>query len=1055
MTKKHLKTLALALTTVSVVTYSQEVYGLEREESVKQEQTQSASEDDWFEEDNERKTNVSKENSTVDETVSDLFSDGNSNNSSSKTESVVSDPKQVPKAKPEVTQEASNSSNDASKVEVPKQDTASKKETLETSTWEAKDFVTRGDTLVGFSKSGINKLSQTSHLVLPSHAADGTQLTQVASFAFTPDKKTAIAEYTSRLGENGKPSRLDIDQKEIIDEGEIFNAYQLTKLTIPNGYKSIGQDAFVDNKNIAEVNLPESLETISDYAFAHMSLKQVKLPDNLKVIGELAFFDNQIGGKLYLPRHLIKLAERAFKSNRIQTVEFLGSKLKVIGEASFQDNNLRNVMLPDGLEKIESEAFTGNPGDEHYNNQVVLRTRTGQNPHQLATENTYVNPDKSLWRATPDMDYTKWLEEDFTYQKNSVTGFSNKGLQKVRRNKNLEIPKQHNGITITEIGDNAFRNVDFQSKTLRKYDLEEIKLPSTIRKIGAFAFQSNNLKSFEASEDLEEIKEGAFMNNRIGTLDLKDKLIKIGDAAFHINHIYAIVLPESVQEIGRSAFRQNGALHLMFIGNKVKTIGEMAFLSNKLESVNLSEQKQLKTIEVQAFSDNALSEVVLPPNLQTIREEAFKRNHLKEVKGSSTLSQITFNAFDQNDGDKRFGKKVVVRTHNNSHMLADGERFIIDPDKLSSTMVDLEKVLKIIEGLDYSTLRQTTQTQFREMTTAGKALLSKSNLRQGEKQKFLQEAQFFLGRVDLDKAIAKAEKALVTKKATKNGHLLERSINKAVLAYNNSAIKKANVKRLEKELDLLTDLVEGKGPLAQATMVQGVYLLKTPLPLPEYYIGLNVYFDKSGKLIYALDMSDTIGEGQKDAYGNPILNVDEDNEGYHTLAVATLADYEGLYIKDILNSSLDKIKAIRQIPLAKYHRLGIFQAIRNAAAEADRLPPKTPKGYLNEVPNYRKKQVEKNLKPVDYKTPIFNKALPNEKVDGDRAAKGHNINAETNNSVAVTPIRSEQQLHKSQSDVNLPQTSSKNNFIYEILGYVSLCLLFLVTAGKKGKRARK
>ncbi len=99
--------------------------------------------------------------------------------------------------------------------------------------------------------------------------------------------------------------------------------------------------------------------------------------------------------------------------------------------------------------------------------------------------------------------------------------------------------------------------------------------------------------------------------------------------------------------------------------------------------------------------------------------------------------------------------------------------------------------------------------------------------------------------------------------------------------------------------------------------------------------------------------------------------------------------------------------------------------------------------------------MEKNSKPVDYKTPIFDKALPNEKVDGDRVSKGHNINAETNNSVAVTPTRSEQQLHKSQSDVNLPQTSSKNNFIYEILGYVSLCLLFLVTAGKKGKRARK
>lgn len=57
-------------------------------------------------------------------------------------------------------------------------------------------------------------------------------------------------------------------------------------------------------------------------------------------------------------------------------------------------------------------------------------TKSGKNPYGLATENTYVNPDKSLWQESPEIDYTKWLEEDFTYQKNSVTGFSNKGLQK-------------------------------------------------------------------------------------------------------------------------------------------------------------------------------------------------------------------------------------------------------------------------------------------------------------------------------------------------------------------------------------------------------------------------------------------------------------------------------------------------------------------------------------------------------------------------------------------------------------------------------------------------
>lgn len=61
------------------------------------------------------------------------------------------------------------------------------------------------------------------------------------------------------------------------------------------------------------------------------------------------------------------------------------------------------------------------------------------------------------------------------------------------------------------------------------------------------------------------------------------------------------------------------------MGSKVKTIGEMAFLSNRLEHLDLSEQKQLTEIPVQAFSDNALKEVLLPASLKTIREEAFKR----------------------------------------------------------------------------------------------------------------------------------------------------------------------------------------------------------------------------------------------------------------------------------------------------------------------------------------------------------------------------------------------------------------------------------------------
>ncbi|EFR43576.1 leucine-rich repeat adhesin HupY/LrrG [Streptococcus pseudoporcinus] len=1016
--KKHIKTIALTLTTVSVVAHCQEVYGLEREEVPRQAQTPSSSNDDWFDEDTSGDyLGVNKESSTIDPVVTDLFSDttpphsevqgqeeANTAPTKEASEEVSEEPQDRPKSHSEVKTEQDKESHLSDKV-----DTTAP-------TWEATDFITKGDTLVGFSKSGVEKLSHTGHLLLPSRAADGTVLTQVASFAFTPDKKTAIAEYTSRVGENGKTSQLDVSQKEIINEGEVFNAYRITKVTIPNGYKHIGSDAFVDNKNISEIILPESLESISDYAFAHMSLKQVRLPNNLTSIGELAFFDNQITGTLYLPSKLTRLAERSFKSNHIQAIEFGGNELKVIGEASFQDNDLTTVTLPDGLEKIESEAFTGNPGDDHYNNYVVLRTKTGQNPHQLSTENVYVNPGKALWQEGHHLDYSKWLEEDFTYQKNVVTGFSAKGLQKVRRNKHLEIPKQYKGIIITEIGDNAFRNVDFYNKTLRKYDLEEVKLPSTIRKIGAFAFQSNSLTSFEASEDLEEIKEGAFMNNRLATLELNDKLTTIGDAAFHINHIYAIVIPESVQKIGRSAFRQNGAKNLIFMGNKVKSLGEMAFLSNALESLDLSEQKQLTEIPVQAFSDNALIEVILPPALQSIREEAFKKNHLKELNASSTLSYIAFNAFDENTGDDHFDKKVVVKTVNNSHDLADGDQFVVDPMKLAKTTTDIADILKRIAHLPYQELRQTTQTQFKEIAAAGRRLQTKKNLSQGEKLKFLQDAQFFLGRLSLDKLLAKAEQTLVSKKGAENSDLLERTVGKARLAYNNSAVTETKLKRLEKELDLLTGLVEGKGSLAHAKMVQGVYLLKTPLPLPEYYIGLNVYFDQAGKIIYVLDMSDTIGEGQKDDYGNPIVNVDEDNEGYHALAIATLADYEGLTIKDILESNLDQLKTIRQVPMATYHRSGIFQALRNAAAEAEQLRPKTDK-------HKQKSRLTQSATAKNEHSQIYSDP---------------------------TRLPSSQHLNKAQPSGILPRTGSESNPIYTVLGYLSLALLFLISLGRKG-----
>lgn len=806
------------------------------------------------------------------------------------------------------------------------------------SPWTAADFVIEGDTVFGFSQQGINKLQNSGDIVLPTVSAQGVPVTKVGSFAFLHNKKTAIPEYTSREGESGVVNNLDVDGNEIRDIGEDFNAGLLHSVTIPEGYTYIGSDAFSENTNLKEVTFPDSVEKISEYAFAHMALEMLHLPKKLKTIRDQAFFDNQIAGVLELPEQMQSMGERAFKSNQITDIQFKGEQIKVIREECFQDNRLTSLTIPLSIEKIEEGAFADNPGDENYGSIVVLWTADKTNPHQLTDQGIYINPSDEKKTTPLDIDYSHWENKDFRLDGNVVKGFSELGKLKVKKNKTVQIPGENNGTAITEIAADAFRNIDFEGSTLRKYDIEEVTLPDSIEKIGAFAFQSNNLTEFTAGEHLLEIGQGAFMNNKIESLILNDDLKFIDDAAFHLNQIQAIVIPENVEKIGNSAFRQNGASYLLIMGSRLKQIQEMAFLSNALEEVDLSSCENLTSIDVQAFADNRISDLSFPENLQQIREEAFHANRLETVSLPEKISYVAFNAFDENPGSSEAdGKVLITIPGGNIQHVPDGANFIVNKEQLADTKEDLKKLLEQLQEFDQSGLRDSTKLQYQDMISQGRELLEKSNLREGEKLKYIHDTKFFLGRANLDQAIQKAGTALEKSRHQENKKLLQRKYDAAVKAYNNAALPEQSVRRLEKELQFLTDLVEHKGAIAEAVMAQGHYELNTPLPIPPYHIGVNVYFDTSGKILYVLDMSETIGEGQKDAYGNDILNVDEDNAGYHMLALETLDDYEGLDVASILANDVDSIGAIRKIDKAPYHRMGFYEAVRDAAKDAETI----------------------------------------------------------------------------------------------------------------------
>ena len=86
-------------------------------------------------------------------------------------------------------------------------------------------------------------------------------------------------------------------------------------LIIPEGVKSIGTNAFIDNTDIEEVVLPESLVSIEDYAFAGCTgLKRIKFPQGLKKIGPFSFFGCESLEDIVFPDSLEYLIGGSFAS---------------------------------------------------------------------------------------------------------------------------------------------------------------------------------------------------------------------------------------------------------------------------------------------------------------------------------------------------------------------------------------------------------------------------------------------------------------------------------------------------------------------------------------------------------------------------------------------------------------------------------------------------------------------------------------------------------------------------------------------------------------------
>ena len=118
-------------------------------------------------------------------------------------------------------------------------------------------------------------------------------------------------------------------------------------------------DCFSWCTELEEITLPDSLESIGDYAFSECTeLEEITLPDSLESIGDFAFFGCIGLEKITIPNSVTSIGEDAFRECTELKEMIIPNNVTHIGKGAFSwCSGLEKITLPESLKSIDDDVF--------------------------------------------------------------------------------------------------------------------------------------------------------------------------------------------------------------------------------------------------------------------------------------------------------------------------------------------------------------------------------------------------------------------------------------------------------------------------------------------------------------------------------------------------------------------------------------------------------------------------------------------------------------------------------------------------------------------------
>ena len=412
---------------------------------------------------------------------------------------------------------------------------------------------------------------------------------------------TGIRSIKVAQGNRAYDSREDCNAIVNTRTGELILACASTK--IPNGIKKIGYRAFYHCRLSNGLVLPEGIEEIADEAFAGCTgYSELVLPASLKKLGKDVFSEIKVDmtsisavmamrGQNTKPTFTsikVNPANKYFDSREdcnalIRTKDntlllacensFIPQSVKAIGDGAFKGlKSNKEIVLPKGLEHIGNEAFANYVSVTPLSLPSTVKTIGSGAFHECKITPELVIPGKVKEIGDHAFSYSGGIETISIGK--SVKHIGNCAFQGLENVEAVVIPDG-----VETIGNFCFGDC---------YNLITVSLPASLKEIGSGAFQGTALKEIDIPSGVKVIEQYTFQSYQLVKVSLPKTLKRIERSAFNgCAMLEPFQLPEGLEYLGDRAFSGCRKITEVFIPAGVKEIGDSPYDSRNITSIKV------------------------------------------------------------------------------------------------------------------------------------------------------------------------------------------------------------------------------------------------------------------------------------------------------------------------------------------------------------------------------------------------------------------------------------------------------------------------------------